>query len=460
MAKPFQEGTGWAFRLRVDGQDIYRSGYQTEPAARKAQNALLAEINNKDASVGRGPFRTSLAAAFSDYACACPPYLKGAPADAGRINRYLRAMNMPVIHLHRVDDPSGTAKVYWAVKLVREATQTIPGSLRVHRSNQATNASQCDAVRRRLASMMMADVTTNEVQSLVNALRSAGYKSATIALERAELRRVFNLARTRWKWTRPVDDPACNLDMPPADIPRETILTNEQWQGMSKALCEAGNQYAPALFCLMLETAMRSCEPLTYARWKHVNFSRMVLELPDAKAGRRDVPLGPGAIAILRILETRVKEKKKSKRSEQWSPEDKIFPTTYEAVKKAWSVARKTCALGDVRMHDLRHTAATRYALQFKGDLPVIMKITGHETVEMVMRYINIKTDAVVSMMHGKEPDIAKQAAGYKVSNVDVLLRAQAEIDKKPDEEHASDTTTVTIAPSNIVRIDFGRRAA
>lgn len=37
MAKPFLEGTGWAFRLRAEGQDIYRSGFASEAAANKAQ---------------------------------------------------------------------------------------------------------------------------------------------------------------------------------------------------------------------------------------------------------------------------------------------------------------------------------------------------------------------------------------------------------------------------------------
>ncbi|MEO8839757.1 MAG: site-specific integrase, partial [Herbaspirillum sp.] len=269
-------------------------------------------------------------------------------------------------------------------------------------------------------------------------------------------------ARSRWKWMRPVDNPACQLDMPSADRPRETILTNAQWGEMSKALCKAGNQYAPSLFCLMLETAMRSCEPLTYATWHHVNWGRKVLELPDAKAGARDVPLGPGAIAILKALEEHAKQKKRrTPRGEPWSVEDKIFPTTYEAVKKAWSVARQACDLGDIRMHDLRHTAATRYALQFKGNLPVIMKITGHETVQMAMRYINLNTQEVVDMLHGEETDVAIQAAGYKVSNVAVLMQAKAEIALEAGiREAAEEQGEPHRQQNNLVHINFTRSAA
>lgn len=82
------------------------------------------------------------------------------------------------------------------------------------------------------------------------------------------------------------------------------------------------------------------------------------------------MPLGPGAISLLRQMEANAK----AKRGAPWSINDKIFPTTYEAVKKAWIVARDICnrgdtPIGDLRMHDLRHTSATRYALYSKGVL-------------------------------------------------------------------------------------------
>lgn len=40
MAKAYFEGSGWAFRLRVNKQDIYRSGFSTEAAAKRAMAEL------------------------------------------------------------------------------------------------------------------------------------------------------------------------------------------------------------------------------------------------------------------------------------------------------------------------------------------------------------------------------------------------------------------------------------
>lgn len=463
MAKPFMEGAGWAFRLRAQGQDIYRNGFTSQGAAQRAQDALRAELKSKDQAAGQGPFKTTLAAAFARYARERLPYLKGALPDSLIINRYLRALNLPVIRLTPIDDPNHQGSIYWEVSFAEEASRTVPKSLVRHRSAQQARACEVDEARRHLAATNMADVTTGAVQALINARRAAGYKAATILQERAELRRLFNHARNRWNWTRPVNNPTTHLDMPAPDKPRDKILTNAQWENLSVALCQAGNEYAPSLFCLMLETAMRSCEPLTIAHWRHINWSRKILTLPDAKSGGRDVPLGPGAIEILRQLQARAR----AKGGAAWSVDEPIFPTTYEAVKKAWAVARNICnrgdtPIGDLRIHDLRHTAATRYALHFNGNLPVIMLITGHKTPEMAMRYINIKADTVAHMLHGCEPDVADSPAGYQASTVQTLAKAQ----RAQGDEHAGTVvgqlspTSSGALPTNVVPLHGVRSAA
>ncbi|WP_341647465.1 hypothetical protein [Thauera humireducens] len=67
-------------------------------------------------------------------------------------------------------------------------------------------------------------------------------------------------------------------------------------------------------------------------------------------------------------------------------------------------------------MHDLRHTSTTRFSIEFKGNVPVLMVITGHKTVQMLMRYVNHKATDVATMMHGEELDVEHAAAGYKTS--------------------------------------------
>jgi integrase len=427
MAKAFQEGAGWAFRLRVRGQDIYRSGFRTAAAAKDAMVGIKHEYTGASQAAGIGPFRTPLAVAFSDYAVQRLPFLKGARQDKDRINRYLRTLGLPVIHLEKDESSTADSQRYWNVMLVREDGRLIIKSLQAHRVAQSRQTLRADEVRARLAATPMADVTTYQVQELINAMMSDGAGAATIDHERAELRRLFSHARRVWHWKNPQLNPASDVTAPPVDNARDRVLTNDEWKLVAKELAKYGNVYVLPLVCLMLETAMRSCEPLSYATWGDVNWSRRVLCLRDSKTGKREVSLGPGAIALLEELK---------RKAGAVADESGIFPTTYEAIKKAWSVACKQSGVTDVGLHDLRHTAATRYSRQFKGNLPVIMHITGHKTVGMAMRYINIKADDVVQMMHGEELDVGRSPAGYGATLLEGISRATEE--KSPPSEPAA----------------------
>lgn len=101
MAKAYQDGSGWAFRLRVAGQDIYRGGFKTKSEAQEEANGLATDLKRSDKSALLGAQRTSVAQGLSDYAREVLPSHKGAPQEARRINRYLRALNLPVIHLEK-----------------------------------------------------------------------------------------------------------------------------------------------------------------------------------------------------------------------------------------------------------------------------------------------------------------------------------------------------------------------
>lgn len=432
MAKPYKEGAGWAYRLRVAGQDVYRSGFKTAARAKEDMERVRLELTQGPAQSGLGPYRTSLGVAFMDYARQRLPYLKGADQDSRRINRFLRALRLPVIALTPTDLQKDGKRVYWQVAFVEECDRTVVNSLLAHRVAQAEASTESDKLRAGLATMNMADVTTHHIQVYLNAMRAEGKKAATVHLERAELRRLFRHASAVWKWRHAGGNPAgADLDMPQLDAGRDRVLTNEEWAGICEALVEYGNPYVAPLACLMLETAMRSCEPLTTLRWRDIDWTRRVLELPDAKTGRRWVPLSPGAIVILGDLARRAKEAAKKKGAAPYSTDDRVFPTSYQAVKKAWSQARKAAGVEGVRLHDLRHTSATRYALEYKGNLPVIMLITGHKTVQMAMRYINLKADDVVRMMHGDEVAAETLPAGYGAN----VAQALAEALRKKDEE-------------------------
>lgn len=429
MAKPYLEGKGWSVRLRVRGHDVYLSGFKSAAEARRASEARRADILKAGAPAHQGPTHTTLGQAFAQYARERLPYLKSANKDANRLNAYLRACALPVIVVtpHPERTASGSA-IYWKVDFAHEAERRIVASLRAHRSALSDKFANSARVRDRLARMTVADITPNDIELMLGAMASDGYKQASIINERAELNRLFNHARRVWRWTEPACNPAAAVKLETANNERDRVLSNQEWDRVIGHLNDYPNRFVAPAVVLLLETSMRCSEALLTATWGSVDWERNTLSLGDAKAGARKVPLSPGAVDVLQKLRAQDADAR---------PDGRILKTSYEALKKAWSVVRTAAGIEDVRLHDLRHTSTTRFALEYHGNLPVLKLITGHKTTEMLMRYINLKAEDVASMMHGKEADLKHMPAGYKRS---LLNNAKQE------------------APANLLRVDFAQR--
>ena len=121
-------------------------------------------------------------------------------------------------------------------------------------------------------------------------------------------------------------------------------------------------------FRLLLLTGCRPSE-IQFLRWEYVRDD--CIELPDAKAGGRVVPLGPEARAALANLPR--------EEDNPWVISGKKPGTHITDLQRPWRRIRVRAGLEDVRIHDLRHAFASRgLAL---GESPMIGKLLGH-TVE------------------------------------------------------------------------------
>ena len=58
-----------------------------------------------------------------------------------------------------------------------------------------------------------------------------------------------------------------------------------------------------------------------------------------------------------------------------------------------WEIVRARVGFGDVRLHDLRHSWASR-ALALGESLPVIGKLLGHSKMETTSRYAHLARDS------------------------------------------------------------------
>ena len=314
----------------------------------------------------------------------------------------------------------------------------IPHSLSSHRLAQLARTVASERRRKQLAATPMADVERYQLQALMDSMRLDDYSAATIGLERALIRQVFNYAASNWRWPKPAANPAKDLQLPQIDNARSRVLSNDEWKLICKALEVCRSKYVAPALALLLESAMRSSEALLGARWGDVNFERCILSLRDGKAGARKVPLTPGAIAILKTLQANPRSA---------NPSARVFPITYECLKSAWNRACERAGVVGAHVHDLRHTAATRFSLEFHGNMPLLKVITGHKTDSQLMRYINIGPDDVVRLMHGRPLTEGSAPAGY-------LPPTSARDNQLP----ARDVAVGEVLPCNV--IPFSRRFA
>jgi hypothetical protein len=96
-------------------------------------------------------------------------------------------------------------------------------------------------------------------------------------------------------------------------------------------------------------------------------------------------------VTARRILPFRLRQVKLTKPKEHTSPSFQIwiFPHDARYLRRAFTKAVQAAGLGAFRFHDLRHTFASRLAMQGCNDR-TIMELGGWESPRMLKRYAHI----------------------------------------------------------------------
>jgi integrase len=431
QAQPFREGTGYALRKHYKGNDLYFSGHKTMAAADKAMRQKLLAIDNNAKPAGMGAAKTTLAQAMQDYAMARLPSMKGAVQEARRMNHYLRAAGLqtlvatpcaeaktPAVQDKKDKNPKTGQGDYFKVTLeAHTSDRKMANGLEAHRKAQLTANASTEKFRAVLAGTRMDKINRNILQKFMDTMRREANAPATMALERSMFRVLFFYAFRTWKWTELADNPATGLVMPVIENIRQRVMSMSEQNLLDEALSTCRDKLVAPLTTLLRETAMRSSEPLQHATWADVNWERKVLVLRDSKSGCRDVPLSPIALQALRDLEP-------------GEPTQAIVKITYEALRAAWRRACERAGVKNLKIHDLRRTGATRIALKTGGNIFLVQALTGHKTLVMTARYVNVGADDVVQVMHAPEPDA--QSAVQTVQGEGVAALAVQESGSTP----------------------------
>ena len=170
---------------------------------------------------------------------------------------------------------------------------------------------------------------------------------------------------------------------------RERFLTDSEFTRLGEALEEAearggASASAVAAIRLLALTGCRRSEVLGLRR-EDVALEAAELRLPDSKTGARAVPLPPQAVELLRSL--------LGAHDGPWVIPGRKPGTRLRNVDEAWRTIRERAGLKDARLHDLRHSWASR-ALALGEALPVIGKLLGHSKLETTARYAHLARDS------------------------------------------------------------------
>ena len=131
-------------------------------------------------------------------------------------------------------------------------------------------------------------------------------------------------------------------------------------------------------------TGCRLGEVLTL-RWGDIDRKSGEFRLRDAKTGARMVPLTPEASQVLVGL-VRV-------RRSPWVFAGSRPDRRLSQLTTFWHRVRKRAGVEDVRIHDLRHSFASR-ALALGESLTMIGRLLGHTDVGSTARYAHLSRDA------------------------------------------------------------------
>lgn len=214
--------------------------------------------------------------------------------------------------------------------------------------------------------------------------------------------RALGVLRSMYRWGSPLElcthDPSGGVKRFPVES-RYRFLSKEELAELLKQLQAA--EHKIRLFVLWtLGTGCRRSEARN-ARWSEIDLANKQWTKPKTKSGRWQVIPLPDQL---------VQELQTQPRFNKW-----LFPgATQEqpwslaGIEKAWGKIRRSCKLTDVRIHDLRRTAASHMAMAGEN-LTTIQKMLDHSSLQATAIYARLDLNTLSQAMQRNADRIFSQ---------------------------------------------------
>jgi integrase len=210
-------------------------------------------------------------------------------------------------------------------------------------------------------------------------------RAGTVRREFALIRHALEVARREWNIAI-TDNPLKRVTLPQPQNARSRRLNAGELQRLKEAFKRTRNPLPFAIIVFAIETGLRRGEILQL-QWPHVDLDRRTAYIPQTKTGHpRTIPLTDGALGILGSVAV---------------SGDRVFPMSPVALRLAWDRACVRAGLENLRFHDMRHEALSRFA-ELGLTVPELAVISGHRDPRMLFRYTHLRPQDLAAKLAGR----------------------------------------------------------
>jgi integrase len=230
----------------------------------------------------------------------------------------------------------------------------------------------------------MKQITRLQVQQFQRKLSAEGLSPATVNHHLQLMRRLLNLAV---EWEVLERNVLTRIKLLHVDNGREAYLTEPQVTDLVQVLQTDDNRLVCMIILFLLSTGARLSEGLG-VQWDHLDLENGIWKIPasNSKSKRtQHKPLNSSALFAVKAM---------PKKEE--SPFVFASPVTGKAmtgIRRTWYKLRRKAGLpSNIRIHDLRHTHASRLVAAGES-LYTVQKLLGHADPRTTMRYAHLNME-------------------------------------------------------------------
>jgi integrase len=228
-------------------------------------------------------------------------------------------------------------------------------------------------IRRHIGHLTLANISSHDLAAYRDK-RLLTVSPATVKIELGIILRTIKLATSEWGY-KLADTP--KVEYPKINNARTRRLADGE---IERVLGAITSKQIKVIVELAVETAMRRSEILN-VKENDINWSLNTLRIPNTKTyNARTIPLSYKAVRLLRSLTKNIG--------------GTYFSIKADSASQAFKRACDKTRVHNLRFHDLRHEATTRF---FERGLNVmeVATITGHKDLKMLNRYTHLRAENI-----------------------------------------------------------------